>query len=376
MNRFAALFIAIFGLSQPIAADVILSKDEIAQTLSYGPWPLNFEKDPSNIASGNPDAIAMGKALFFDPSLSSDGTLSCASCHDSAQDFTDGRARAEGRALLDRNTQSLWNLRAYRWFGWAGASDSLWAHNIRPLLNRDEMGQSFEGVRDTLLSHEVRETFTAIFGDPKVMSAERVTVNVAKSLAAYLETLNTGETSFDRFRAALEAQDWTKAADYPIAAQRGLQIFIGTGRCSFCHSGPAFTNSEFHDAGVPYFIDQGRVDEGRFGAIKELRKNPFTLAGPYSDDPDKTGAWAVNTLRFQHSDFGIFRTPSLRGAAKTAPYMHDGSLTDLRDVLDHYNEINMDRLHSDGEAILRPLELSDAQLDDLETFLRTLSDDK
>jgi len=204
------------------------------------------------------------------------------------------------------------------------------------------------------------------------MSDIRITVNIAKSIAAYIETLTTGKTSFDHFRDALENSGPT---DYPLPAQRGLQIFLGKGNCIFCHSGPNFSNGEFHDAGVPYFLEAGRVDEGRFGGINALRQSPFTLAGAFTDDPEKSSAWAVENLRFNHANFGIFRTPSLRRIAHTAPYMHDGSLPDLRAVLEHYNEIDMERLHSDGEAILRPLNLTEQDLQDLETFLTTLSDD-
>ncbi|MEO1495072.1 MAG: hypothetical protein AAFV19_23255, partial [Pseudomonadota bacterium] len=200
-------------------------------------------------------------------------------------------------------------------------------------------------------------------------------VNVSKALAAYIETLTTGRTSFDRFRDAVARGDMEAAAEYPLAAHRGLQIFLGQGRCVFCHSGPAFTNGEFHDAGVPYFLDKGGVDPGRFQGIKLLKQSEFTLAGAYNDDPAKSGAWAVENVRFQHSNFGIFRVPTLRRTALTAPYMHDGSLPQLADVLEHYNNIDMERLHADGEAILQPLELDDKDISDLLTFLQTLSDD-
>lgn len=301
--------------------------------------------------------------------------MSCASCHDPAREFTDARPRAMGRKLLDRNTQSLWNLAGQRWFGWAGAADSLWSHNIIPLLNADEFGHSHATLKTNLASGAHRADFTAIFGPIDTMSPEETSVNIAKTIAAYLETLTTGKTSFDHFRDALAAGDMAKAGTYPAPAQRGLQIFLGAGNCSFCHAGPAFTNGEFHDAGVPYFIEQGRVDLGRFGGLNALQNSRFTLAGDYNDDPTKAGAWAVENVRFQHSDFGIFRVPSLRRAARTAPFMHDGSLPDLRAVLDHYNDINMERLHSDGEAILRPLGLGRAALNDLQSFLETLADD-
>jgi cytochrome c peroxidase len=362
------------GLS-PAQAEVILSRAEIAQTLPHGPWPPEVILDPSNRVSGNVNAIALGELLFSDPILSHDRTISCASCHQPGNDFTDGLARAEGRKTLDRNTQSLWNLAGQRWFSWSGDTDSLWAQNLTPLLNPAEMGHDVHSVQFALLESPHRPDYEALFGAITQEPAIETTVNVSKVLAAYIETLRTGKTSFDHFRDALAQGDMTMAAQYPEPAQRGLQIFIGRGNCFFCHSGPAFTNGEFHDAAVPYFLEQGRVDPGRAEGIERLSDSPYTLDGDFTDDPGKTGAWAVRNVRFQHGNFGIFRVPTLRRAARTAPYMHDGSLPDIAEVVQHYNHINIERLHSDGEAILRPLGLSDRDVEDLQVFLKTLSDD-
>ena len=359
----------------PASAEVILSEDEIARTLRHGPWPPDAMPDSSNRVSGDARAIALGAALFSDPLLSRDGTMSCTTCHQPALDFTDGLARAQGRETLDRNTQALWNLAGQRWFGWSGDSDNLWAQSLTPIRNPLEMANDEGTLQSVLQGSSYRSEYDAIFGD---MSSEKplvTSVNVSKALAAYIETLKTGKTSFDRFRDALDKGDMVAAALYPERAQRGLQIFLGQGNCTFCHSGPAFTNGEFHDAGVPYFLGQGRVDAGRADGIKKLTASPFTLGGAYTDDPEKVGAWAVRNVRFQHGNFGIFRVPTLRRAARTAPYMHDGSLLDLAAVVQHYNHINMERLHSDGETILRPLGLNDQAAADLEAFLETLSDD-
>lgn len=366
----------VVGLGLSVAqADVILTDREIAQTLRHGPWPPDAVADPSNRVSGNAQAVALGAALFSDPVLSRDGTMSCATCHQPERDFTDGLPRAKGRTLLDRNTQALWNLQGQRWFGWSGDSDNLWAQNLTPILNPLEMAHDEASLQAAMADSTYRARYDALFGDIAAQPARDVAVNLSKALAAYIETLRTGKTSFDRFRDALERGDMAAAATYPKAAQRGLQIFLGQGRCAFCHVGPAFTNGEFHDAGVPYFLGQGRVDPGRADGIARLQTSPYTLDGTFSDDPDKTGAWAVRNVRFQHGNFGIFRVPTLRRAARTAPYMHDGSLPDLAAVVQHYNHINMERLHSDGEAILRPLGLTDETAADLETFLETLSDD-
>jgi cytochrome c peroxidase len=358
-----------------LQAEVLLGEDEIAQALSHGPWPPVSQSDPSNRVSGVSAAIALGQGLFFDPSLSRDGSLSCSSCHDPAHGFAEPKARAVGKVLLDRNTLSLLNLSTHRWFGWAGDTDSIWAQSITPILNPDEMGHDAESLKTALQASVWGAEYAAVFGPIAGQDADEVLVNVSKALAAYQETLITGQTSFDAFRDALEAGDLERAGQYPDAAQRGLQLFIGRGNCAFCHSGPSFSNGEFHDAGVPYFVTQTRVDHGRFGGMQALKASPYTLAGKYSDDVEKSGAWAVENVRMQHSDFGIFRVPSLRGVARTAPYMHNGSLPDLHAVVQHYNVIDLERMHADGEAILAPLGLSADEADDLVQFLNSLSDD-
>lgn len=374
-GRFGLLLVLLVGMAPQAWSEVLLTPAEINQTLRHGPWPPAPLPDPSNRVSGDPRAVALGAALFVDPVLSADGTLSCASCHQPGRDFTDGRDRAQGRGRLDRNTMALWNLAGQRWYGWTGDSDSLWAQNLTPILNPLEMGHSPASLRDALAASPQAPDYEALFGPIAEQAPVEAAVNVSKALAAYLETLRSGPTTFDRFRDALAQGDMAAAARYPAAAQRGLQLFLGRGNCHFCHSGPAFTNGEFHDAGVPYFLGPGKVDRGRTGGLEALAASPFTLDGAYNDDPTKAGAWAVRNVRFHHGNFGIFRVPTLRRAAWTGPYMHDGSLATLTDVIRHYSEIDMERLHSDGEALLRPLGLTEREIADLEAFLLTLSDD-
>ncbi|MEP4768929.1 MAG: cytochrome c peroxidase [Roseibium sp.] len=341
--------------------------------MSFGPWPISFQSDPSNRVSNDTRAIALGAALFNDPVLSVDRAFSCASCHDPEQAFTTSDARAFGRVLLDRNTPSLRNLAGLRWYGWGGKSDSLWAASLHPIIEEQEMAHSKESLKTAISESIYIDDFEAIFGDIQIQDPELVLVNTAKTLSAYLETLATGRTQFDDFRDALENQDLAAAANYPEAAQRGLQLFIGRGNCVLCHNGPRFSNNEFHDAGVPYFLSETEVDDGRFGGLNFLLSYAYTLDGNWSDDPEKQGAWVVRSVRRSHSDFGTFRTPSLRGVAETAPYMHDGSLIDLDAVIRHYSEIDTERLHADGEAILSELNLSDQEIADLAEFLESLS---
>lgn len=354
-------------------AQVLLSDDEIARTLSFGPWPPQIAPDPSNRFSGNPEAAALGAALFADPVLSIDGGFSCASCHQPARNFSSPAPRAAGRETLARNSPSVQNLASLRWYGWGGKSDNLWAASLHPLVAGGEMGHSPASLKTALLASPHRAAAEALWGPLPAQDPEAVLVNTAKTLAAYQETLVTAPAPFDRFRDALAEGDMPGAARFDPGAQRGLKLFLGRGNCAVCHSGPRFTNNEFHDAGVPYFLSETEVDPGRFAGLQSVLQSPYTLAGPWSDDPDRGGAWAVQNVRQGHADFGTFKTPGLRGAAHTAPYMHDGSLADLRAVVQHYNTIDLERMHADGEAILAPLGLSAAEIDDLVAFLRTLS---
>jgi cytochrome c peroxidase len=355
---------------------VEFSEVERAAILAHGPWPQRRTLDPSNRVSGNAAAIALGKQLFSDTRLSRDGRRSCATCHDPARVFADGRDRSVGLSRVDRNAVALANLRLNRWFGWAGAADSLWAQSIRPMLDEKELGATPDLVRERLAADAaVAAVYARLFGSPLAADApEAVLVNVAKALAAFQETITTGRTPFDEFRDALERDDRVAMARYPAAAQRGLKIFVGKGRCSVCHHGPNFTNGEFDDVGVPYFAEKGRVDQGRHGGIAALQASPFNLLGRYNDDSAKATAEPTRHVEPQHRNWGEFRVPSLRNVAETAPYMHNGSLATLEVVLRHYSEVDIERLHGDdGARLVRPLRLSPQEASDLVSFLKTLS---
>jgi cytochrome c peroxidase len=212
------------------------------------------------------------------------------------------------------------------------------------------------------------------FGTARPASDEAALVDVAKALAAFQETLVSGRTPFDEFRDALVKGDEAGIARYPDPAKRGLRIFIGKGSCNVCHAGPGFTNGEFHDTGIPFFIEPGRVDPGRHEGIRKLLASKFNLLGAYNDDATRATAIGTRHVALEHRNFGEFKTPSLRNLALTAPYMHNGRLPTLRAVVDHYSTLSPDRLHSDGEAILKPLRLSEQESRDLVAFLESLSD--
>jgi cytochrome c peroxidase len=368
----AALATASAQASEPVAFAPL----EIRRIVSHGPWPQPVLPDPSNRASGNPAAIALGERLFFEPRLSSNGAVACATCHVPSRAWTDGRARAIGLAEVDRNTPSVVNAGLARWFGWDGGADSLWSQGLRALADPREMGASAGLVAGAIRAdRSLACAHDAAFGAGAAARDDtQVMVDASKAIAAFVATLASGRTPFDEFRDALARGDRAAAARYPAAAQRGAKIFVGRGNCSVCHFGPAFTNGEFHEIGVPFMLGGGKVDPGRHGGIKRLQADPFNLLGKFSDDASGASATKTRHVEMQHANFGQFKTPSLRNVALTAPYMHDGRLATLRDVVRHYSELDMERIHVHGEQLLRPLRLTPGESEDLAAFLESLGD--
>ncbi|MBL8384686.1 MAG: hypothetical protein JNM90_16510 [Burkholderiales bacterium] len=371
----AGLVAALTGApSGPAAAAVVaFSAEEKHAIARHGPWPPPWKRDAGNRHSGRAAAIAFGRTLFFDARLSRDGTHACASCHRPELAWADGQARSTGRALLDRNAPSIANSRFERWFGRDGGADSLWSHALRPLTDAREMAMT-----PALLAGRVREhadllrAYRRVFGAPGD-DDEALMVNLGKAIAAFQETIVTARTPFDAFRDALLRGDRAAMARYPEAAQRGLKLFVGRGNCSVCHFGPTFSNGEFADVGIPYFVAPGRVDPGRHAGIRHVVDSPFNLLGKYNDDRTRANATPTRHLLLEHRHWGEFKVPGLRNVGRTAPYMHAGSLTTLEQVVRHYSELNEDRLHADGERILRPLRLDTGEAADLVAFLESLS---
>jgi cytochrome c peroxidase len=353
------------------------SADELRRIMQHGPWPQAWSKDPSNRVSGKPEAIDFGEQLFFESRLSGSGKLACGSCHVPERDWSDGLARGEGMQTVDRNTPNLVNVRYHRWFGWDGASDSLWSQSIRPILNEKELASTPQHVAELVRTDaELACHYTRTFGRPPaaVSADETLLVDIGKALAAFQETIVAARTAFDEFRDALARGDRAAAARYSIPAQRGLKIFIGKGNCSTCHTGPRFTNGEFHATGVSFFAGKGRVDPGRYEGIRQLKESHFNLLGPYNDDPARTTAVTTQHVDLVQRNFGEFKVPSLRNAALTGPYMHNGQIGTLREVVRYYSDLNVDRLHADGEQLLKPLKLTAQETDDLIVFIESLTD--
>lgn len=392
----AGLLAVVAGAASAAPGLLDFSADERARIAGHGPWPPPPAADPGNALSGRPAAVVLGERLFFDARLSRDGALACASCHQPRRAFTDGRPRALGRTQADgqehaqafspvdtplnRNTPSLLDAAQHRWWGWDGAFDSLWSQALHPLLNPREMAAEPARIA-TLLRSDA--TLACLWqraqGSPPPTAlptdVDTLLVPLAKALGAYVASLRSGRTPFDQFRDALVRGDDKAAARYPLAAQRGLRIFIGRGNCSLCHAGPLFSHGEFGDIGAPFFVRPGVVDPGRHGGIAALQASRYNLLGPHADAPPPGAGDAATKTRHliaQHRNFGEFKVPGLRNVARTGPYLHDGQLPTLDAVLDHYARLSPDRLHADGEQILRPLVLQGSDRADLLAFLHSL----
>ena len=282
----------------------------------------------------SPQKVELGRRLFFDPRLSRDGTVSCATCHRPELAFTDGRPRARGIGGQRgrRNTPSLVNCAYRRSLFWDGRAASLEAQALTPIENPHEMGHSIAAVLAMLRQDDdyVRR-FAAAFGSRDV-TGERL----AHALASFQRTLVGADAPFDR---GFEDSADDAAGEASRAAARGFALFEGKARCRFCHQGAQFTDERFHNTGVGW--GEEPLDLGAFEA---------------------TG---------RDADRGRFRTPTLRGLVHTAPYMHDGSLATLRDVVDFYDRGAGPNPNVD--AALRPLGLSAQEKDDLVAFLESLS---
>lgn len=360
--------LALLAMIPVMAGAVDFTAEERARIESHGPWPPPRQADAGNRVDGRPEAIELGRRLFFDKRLSASGQLACASCHDPKRGFQDGQRFSRH----GRNTTSLIDAGQQRWFRWDGAADSLWAGSLMPLTAGDEIAATPQRVM-ALLERDrgLERRYRRVFGAP--VQHESLLVNVAKALAAYQATLVSVRTAFDDFRDALARGDTVAASRYPAAAQRGLKIFVGSGRCFFCHAGPSFTNGEFADVGRPFFSPSG-VDPGRWGGLQQLLASPYNRLGSYSDaPPDDTRAVATRHVFMEPRHYGEFKVPGLRGLLATAPYFHDGSAATIDDVVRHYSELDESRLHADGARLLQPLKLAPSEVADLAAFLKTLS---
>ncbi len=361
---------------QDLAAKPVFTDAEIKIILSHGPWPAPAQPDPTNRVSGQPDAIEFGTRLFFDQRLSASGTMSCSSCHVPERNWTDNLTRGVGMSEVDRNTPTVMNLAAGRWYGWDGASDSLWSQSLRPILDERELAATPRHVAQLVRNDEqLACRYRKAFGTPpSPTDDEAVFVGVGKALAAFQETLVSGRTPFDRFRDALAgAERRSPIETYSEPAQRGLKIFIGKGGCTTCHSGPNFTGGEFFSTGLSKFAPRGQPDPGRQAGIRKLMESRFNLLSRYNDDRTGSGAARTREASLEKANPGEFKVPSLRNLILTAPYGRDGGVETVAEVVRHYASLDPVSLHAKDGRPAKPLALTPREQTDLIVFLQSLS---
>lgn len=307
--------------------------------------------------------VALGKQLFNDASLSADGTVRCASCHNPAKAYTDGRAVAIGvhGQVGTRNTPSLFNITAANepTFFWDGRRTALEQAVLDPFTNPVEMG-----LRDqTQLLQRITQNgaYRAAFADAFPDGGDSLTPNeVGTSLAVYVRSLTPPESPFDRHRRG------DRTALNPLA-QLGLTLFQGKAGCAECHRldgpSPAFTDHAYHRSGVGMSDIAAELPALTEGVIaRSLQDGAIGDRVATHANESQLGRFNVT---LDPADIGLFRTPSLRGVSHTAPYMHDGSVPTLDEAIDR--EVYYRSLQSG-----RPLNLTVQEKQELRAFLGTL----
>ena len=347
-----------------VAPIVVLVIGVIAGLSSTGVLYADGSKRPLGldlyrpVPDGNPltpAKVDVGRRLFRDRRLSRDGSMACVSCHDPGRAFTNGEkvGKGVGGVLGTRNVPSIVNRAWGRSFFWDGRAPTLEDQVLQPILHPDELASTANRVVALARSDRYRRRFAIVFGSAfesllgaklnppaannpyeGLNAADALTLRqVALALAAYVRTIQTGDSPYDRYttgtRSALSA-----------SARRGLDIFRGKGGCTGCHVGPTFSDEDFHNTGVAWRTGV-LTDEGRARVTRAV------------------------------ADRGAFKTPTLREVARTAPYMHDGTFATLTEVVAFYNRGGTPNPGLDRQ--LRPLNLTEAEKQDLGTFLRSLS---
>jgi cytochrome c peroxidase len=375
LSAFLSMLPSHAATEQADLAKPVFTDSEIEAIVSHGPWPAAPVRDPTNRVSGKPDAIEFGTRLFFDQRLSGAGQVSCGTCHVPERNWTDNLQRSIGIVEVDRNTPTLMNLRGSRWYGWDGASDSLWSQNLRPLVDKRELDATPRHIAQVIRSDEqLACRYKKAFGAAaSATEDEALFVNVGKALASFVETLVSGRTPFDNFRDAVARGQPITAGTYSEPAQRGLKIFIGKGNCTTCHSGPNFTSGEFFATGMSRFEPLGKADPGRPDGVRQLLESRFNLLGAFNDDVTETSAAHTREALRQKGTAGEFKVPSLRNLVLTAPYGRDGSVETVADVVRHYSSVDPVRLHARDGSPAAPLKLTAREQTDLVVFLESLS---
>jgi cytochrome c peroxidase len=318
----------------------VLATPAFAETLRSGSFtlelPLGLQAGAAYVPDQNPlsaDKIALGRLLYFDPRLSKDGTISCASCHIPFHGFTDPHPTSEGVGHQHgtRNSPTVINRLFAKEQFWDGRAADLEDQAKGPMVNPVEMAMpSHDAVVQRLRGIA---GYAPLF--KKAFGTEEITIDrVTQAIASFERTVVSGNSPYDRYQAG------DKDALSP-AAVRGAALFDGKANCRTCHTGFNFTDESYHNLGVG-------------------------MTGPKPD----LGRYEITKV---DSDRGAFKTPTLRDVALTAPYMHDGSEATLREVVEFYNRGGNKNPWLSKE--IKPLGLSPREVDDLVAFLESLTGD-
>jgi cytochrome c peroxidase len=326
-NRLPLAYCLVAGAVASAAAPGPVPRDTLPAELRLGEIPLGL--DPRPATKDNPPTparVRLGRQLFFDPILSADGTVACASCHRPEHGFSGGEARPRGVGgrRARRKAPTLFN-RAYgAAFFWDGREATLEAQALRPIEDPDEMGSRLDDVVRRLRDHAgYRARFAAAFPDGVTPA------NLGTALADFERLLLRGGSRVDRFRRRGEA------AALSAEERHGLWLYESKAGCWRCHGGANFTDEGFHNTGVGWGADPGR-----------------------------------QAVTGRADDRGKFKTPTLRGIALTAPYMHDGSVATLEDVVRFYDKGG--GANPLRDPALAPLGLTPEEARALVAFLKAL----
>jgi cytochrome c peroxidase len=313
----------------------------------------------------DPKVVALGRRLYFEPQLSKDGTVACATCHDVDRSFTDLRPVSEGIGgkLGRRNSPTTMNAALIEPLFWDGRSPNLAHQAGQPVMNPIEMGMPDQAATVDRLRQtgDYAKAFQDAFGRPLDYDA------VQEALAAFERTLIFLDAPFERWRAG-------DAKAVSAAAQAGFELFQGKARCAACHpvnaTNPLGTDFRFHNIGVSARTQDFEKLAGQALAAlaadgSEQQLDRLALG----TDLGELGRFMVTR---NYADIGAFRTPQLRNVGITPPYMHDGSMQTLWDTIDHYNRGGEVNSYLDGG--IEALALTEQEIDQLVEFLFTLTD--
>jgi cytochrome c peroxidase len=370
----AALEACMSGTGRALALAIGLGLSGVASAADEARVPPNLPAGVSAVlyqlavAPGSeptPEKVALGEKLFNEKRLSVNDQIACATCHVPEKGFVDHKAHSEGvgapKQRTQRNSPTVLNAMFNATQFWDGRAPSLEEQAKLPILNPIEMGQKTpdDVVAKVAKIPEYRDTFRKVFGRAPTYD------DLAAAIAAFERTQYAGDAPFDRFIAGNES-----AID--ASARRGWALFNGKGRCNNCHAfsivNPLFSDQKFHNIGIAAhktdFIELARraTKIVRSGDLKQIDEIAI------QSDLSELGRFLVTK---QANDIGAFKTPTLRNVAVTGPYMHDGSLATLWDVMDHYNKGGVPNPNLDGG--MQRLGLTEAEIDDMVAFLGTLT---